>query len=139
MQYPHRIRLRGPWDFEIMSGGSGEPPLAKSGRVQMPTDWCLALGAGFLGRVRFRRFFNCPTGLEPHEAVWLIVEGIEARVEISLNGQPLGTADDTARPMSFDVTQQLAARNELWLEVECGASPSSGPIGEVRLEIRPKE
>jgi hypothetical protein len=117
--------------------------------MRVPGDWGDALGAAFRGRVRYRRSFNWPSQLESHERVWLVIEGVDAHGEASLNGQPLGTIDGYALPARFDITPRLAKHNELLLDIACppvGREESlrlrpgrefmaGGPIGEVRLEI----
>src|SRR5689334_22515172 len=91
MAYPHLIRLRGPWEYEPLerysaaSTGDLPPP----GRVDFPAAWAAALGSDFFGRVRFRRRFNRPTGLEQHERVWLVAEGVAGLIAVTLNDQPL--------------------------------------------------
>jgi hypothetical protein len=60
--YPHRIRLRGPWECESLSAR----------------------------KTRFRRRFGCPTNLDSFERVWLTFGGIEGPFSSSLNGLPLG-------------------------------------------------
>jgi hypothetical protein len=170
MSYPHVIRLGGPWEFEPLAcsvvrpdGSVGEvsadlPP----GRISLPADWGQAVGEDFCGRVRFRRRFGRPSGMEPHERVWLVCEGVDACGTLWCNEQLLGPVRGYALPAAFDVTDLLDARNELWLDVELPAEPPSssvtpnsrlrtphspprpgreklpgGPIGQVRLEIRP--
>ena len=168
MPYPHSIRLRGPWDYEPLarsapasaleagaeSGQSEpadlEPVLPPPGRVKMPTDWGDSLGAEFFGRVRYCRRFNRPRGLEPHESVWLVLDGADGWADISLNGEPLGRAGGYALAARFDVTESLAERNELIVDVTLPHPDAAGEqalragcenlpgglVGEVRLEIR---
>ncbi|MBI2827159.1 MAG: hypothetical protein HYX69_21010 [Planctomycetia bacterium] len=170
MPYPHVIRLRGPWDFEVLSrdasvgcsastgvvegahrnpvlaehptsaGGSQpeEPVLAEhptKGRVQLPADWGETLGADFRGRVRYRRHFNRPTGLEPHERVWLVADGVDAAGSFSLNGQPLGLIDGYAVPATSDVTDRLQPSNVV--EVDVVLPPDAALRGAARREPRP--
>lgn len=155
MPYPHVIRLRGPWEFEVLSGADSAacedaPARATNGKARLPCDWSETLARAFRGRVRYRRRFNRPTGLDSHERVWLVVEGVDAFGQATLNGQALGEVRGYALPASFDVTDLLAPNNELLLDVElpADAAPAShttrpgresmpgGPIGEVRLEVR---
>ena len=152
MPYPHAIRLRGPWEFDVLENAAAraEPPTPISGRATLPCDWLDALGAEFRGKVRYRRRFNRPSGLDPHERVWLIVEGVDACGAVALNDRELGRVRGYALPASFDVTELIAPNNELLVDVELppevpgGAIPlrpgreslAGGPIGEVRLEIR---
>lgn len=155
MRYPHVIRLRGPWEFEVLSRADApaceeSPARPTTGKARLPCDWSEALGRRFRGCVRYRRRFNRPTGLDPHERVWLVVEGVDAFGRAALNGQALGDVLGYALPASFDVTELLAPSNELLLDVELSADSGNGstvlrpgrenmpggPIGEVRLEVR---
>lgn len=158
MPYPHVIRLRGPWQFEVIecaaptngaeSAAASTAP--RSGKAKLPCDWSETLGREFRGKVRYRRRFNRPSGLDPHERVWLIVEGVDAFGSAMLNGRAMGEVRGYAVATSFDVTDSLGQANELLLDVELppelsgGLAPlrpgredlAGGPIGEVRLEIR---
>jgi hypothetical protein len=114
--YPHRIRLRGPWDCE---------PL---GRLTMPCRW------DYAGRVRCRRRFGYPGRIDEYERVWLTFAGVEAVAEAWLNGRELGRFGGTG-PFAFEVTSLLRARNELTVEVEAPGG-DGGLWGEVALEVR---
>jgi hypothetical protein len=118
LTYPHRIRLRGPWEFEP----PGEPP----SRVTMPGSW-----GRFAGRARYRRRFGYPGRIDGFERVWLTFERVADRGEATLNGTPLGACEGRGE---FDVTELLRTRNELVVEVEGG--PGGGLVGEVALEVR---
>jgi hypothetical protein len=61
--YPHRIRLRGPWDCEPVAAG----------------------------RVRCRRRFGYPGRIDPYERVWLTGTGMSGNAEVWLNGKALGS------------------------------------------------
>jgi hypothetical protein len=102
--YPHRIRLRGPWQRE---------PLA-----------------GFAGRVRFRRRFGYPGRIDDYERVWLTFAAVVGSAEVQLNGQPLGRFE--GGDAEFDVTTLLRARNEVIVEVESSAEVCGEVALEVR-------
>ena len=160
MAYPHVVRLRGPWEYEPLARSVGvadssvsasvQQALPPSGRVRMPADWGSALGADFRGCVRYRRRFNRPSGLEPHERVWLVLEGADGWGEVSLGGKPLGRLGGYSLAAGFDVTPLVEDRNELAVDVTlphrdaAGEQPlrsgrahlPGGLVGEVRLEIR---
>jgi hypothetical protein len=102
VHYPHRIRLRGPWQGEPVAGG-----------------------------VRRVRRFGYPGRIDADERVWLTFAGVGGRVEVSLNGQILGTHDGGA-PFEHEVTALLGPRNELAMRFEGG-----GELwGDVALEVR---
>jgi hypothetical protein len=104
--YPHRIRLRGPWDCEPASG--------------LP------------GRLRFRRRFGYPGRIDSYERVWLTGTGIEGTADLRLNGEML--AEQVTRTFAFEITGRLLARNELVIETEGGSA--AGLSGEIAMEVR---
>jgi hypothetical protein len=118
--YPHRIRLRGPWDYEE-SGGAGR------GKLSLPAPL-----ADHTGPVRLSRRFGYPGRIDAGERVWLVLEGLAAPVTVVLNGAALGTASGDA---SFDVTALLKPRNELVVDWPGDAGPGM-PWREVCLEVR---
>jgi len=150
----HIIRLRGPWELEPVSrlvlrpdGAhcSTSSDLPSATRVKMPADWGEVLGRHFFGRVRYRRTFQKPTGLESGERVWLVVEPPRSHGVVELNHKRLGeVCGQSAR---FDITEQLLGSNllDIWvshppLDVrgtpsDDGDTPPGGLVGEVRLEI----
>jgi len=138
----HPIRLRGPWQYAPVSRRERQADgaitdtttdLPPAGRVTMPCDWRETLGSDFVGRVRFHRHFGCPTAVEPHETIWLVMEAFDAGAQALLNGTPLGETQP-GEPARFNITGKLNQRNELVLDITA-PQPPAGPIGEVRLEI----
>lgn len=154
MPHIHAIRLRGPWHCEPLvrfvrrSDGSmaeEHENLPISSNLRMPADWEPTLGSDFCGRVRCRRSFGRPTGLEPDDIVWLVIDGAKDLAKVSLNATRLGEVLG-AMPGRFAVGPLLMDRNELVVEVEKhpgerggAASPPGGILGEVRLEIEPQD
>src|SRR5690242_4833028 len=111
----HTIRLRGPWTVEplkrfvLQPDGSSKPTdddLPPATRATMPADWSALFGAHFLGRVRYRRTFQKPTGLGSGERVFLVVEGPRSRGTVELSGKPLGDVAAGAM-LRVDITEQL--------------------------------
>jgi hypothetical protein len=137
--YPHRIRLRGPWECEPLARTSGNEPLPPPCRMNMPCMWKDGGLKNFAGRVRFRRRFGLPLHIDSHERVWLTVDGLWDRADIWLNGLFLGNyegpRDSLWTRREFEVTALLRPRNELIVEVE-GTADHGGLWGEVALEIR---
>jgi hypothetical protein len=125
-QYPHRIRLRGPWECEPIDG-----PLPR--RVIMPGRWLDAGLEGFHGSARFARKFGYPGKIDESEHVWLTCDGCTGCHDVRVNGQLL--AAQPGETFAFEVTSILATRNRLEVLVR-GDSPSAGLWGEVALEIR---
>jgi hypothetical protein len=135
--YPHRIRLRGPWQCEPLARLSNEadapipPPLS----MTMPCRWRDGGLPGFAGKIRFRRNFGYPGRIDDYERVWLTFAGIEGSAKIQLNGHALGELDKSSQDVEFDVTALLGARNELAVDVKA-TDDAGGLWGEVALEVR---
>ena len=135
----HRIRLVGPWDFQWQeSTGFAGPPVTH-GTMKMPCRWQDVFGS-FDGTATFTRKFHCPTNLEPHERVFIVLSGVPGHGSASLNGAPLGLFDAPNGETEFDATQRLAKFNLLEMTVRFSPSTMSvqtdGPLAEVALEIR---
>ena len=132
---PHIIRLRGPWDYEVLSQAAGPPAAAPSGRLQIPCDWSATLGAEFRGLVRYRRFFNWTAPLGDTTKVTLAFDSVAQIATAMLNGQPLGSIGPG--PAWRPIEQLLQPRNELIVDIESpnDAALPGGLTGEVRLEI----
>jgi beta-galactosidase/beta-glucuronidase len=144
----HAIRLRGPWDYQVIAraverGGKvelGEADLPPPGRVTMPTDWGESLGAEFRGQVLYRRKFNGPSGIAAALRVLLVFDAADAAATITLNNTTLGHVTGKERA-EFDVTGLVRQHNTITAIVEKlpsrdRADSPGGLVGEVRLEIR---
>src|SRR5205823_2629757 len=112
---PHRIRLRGPW--QVLSEGSVQ-------LVRLPDDW----GAVGSGPVTLARHFGWPNPLAEHERVWLVLDGLTAACEATLNDHAL---ERLRPPVERDITPLLRERNELRIELAEGAR-----WDEAALEVR---
>lgn len=135
--YPHRIRLRGPWECEPLlrrtpSPGVEGEALPSPRRMSMPCHWSQGGLPGFTGCVRFRRSFGYPGRLDDYERVWLTFAGIGGEAEAVLNERPLGRI---ATGSEIEITSLLQRRNELTIEVD-GTAEQGGLWGEVALEVR---
>jgi hypothetical protein len=132
--YPHRIRLRGPWECEplLWLSDKAEQPLPPPCRIRMPCRWDEGGLAGFVGRARFRRSFGYPGRIDVHERVWLTLSGIGIAAEVRLNNHLLGRRSTACE---FEVTSLLLPRNELVMEIE-GPAEQGGWWGDVALMIR---
>lgn len=130
--YPHRIRLRGPWECEPQEAlGGGALPARR--RVTMPGAWGDLGLPGFAGRVQLVRKFGYPGRVDDYERVWLVGEGLEGVAAIRLNDAVLATAQ--RGPFAFDVTALLKPHNRLEATITAD-SDRGGLWGEVALEIR---
>ncbi|MCI0459802.1 MAG: hypothetical protein L0Z62_22865 [Gemmataceae bacterium] len=142
MEYPHRIRLRGPWECEplalVLPDGGVEPvggPLPPPRRMNLPCRWAEGGLPDFAGRVRFVRRFGYPGQIDSFERVWLTFAGVEGTAEVRLNAEFLGRHDGAAGPFEHEVTALLQTRNLLAVEVE-ELTGRGGLWGEVALEVR---
>jgi hypothetical protein len=116
--YPHRIRLRGPWEATPV----GEEPR----RVTVPcrlADWDMTDGL-----VLLTRKFGYPGRIDADERVWLTLSPVEGSASLTLNGQPLGQAKDSL--FEHNITALLRPHNVLEILMR------GSEVGEVALEIR---
>ena len=136
----HTIRLRGPWTCQPIASAT-DAPLPSGGTLAIPGDWSGLLGADFRGRARFTRHFNCPTGLDPGQRVWLVLDDAEGDLTVYLNGadllplspSPTLPVSPTSPALRCDITAHLQPRNELTIDLHSPSAP--GRLGLVRLEI----
>ncbi len=107
VSYPHRIRLRDPWQ--------SEPCQDPGGRL-------------------FRRKFGRPGRIDSHERLWLTFSCLKVPAEIWLNGECLANKTESEE-IEFEVTSRLAQRNEMTIELETEEQTDKLPVN-VALEIR---
>jgi hypothetical protein len=122
--------------------------------MTVPGDWGRALGGDFRGRVRLRRGFHRPTGIEPHERAWLVVGGLDPGGAVAVNGERLCDQDQSgihgyAVRRAFRLSE-LGDNNELVIVIDLprvepgGAGPlrpdreemPGGIVDEIALELR---
>ena len=102
-------------------------------RIHLRRPWRRLAGAPGPG---WSRRFGRPTGLEPRERVWLVIEGMP-QAEVWLNGNRLAPADLLVSER-YDVTDRLMTRNEIVIAAETGPvaeAIADEPPAEVYLEI----
>jgi beta-galactosidase/beta-glucuronidase len=142
--YPHRIRLRGPWNCEplarLMTNKKGEietvtNDLPSPIGMTMPCRWAEGGLRNFTGRVRFCRHFGYPGRIDENERVWLTLAGVGGNAQVWLNDYYLASVTEGKGGFEFEITKLLRERNELRVEIE-GEADSGGLWGEVALEIR---
>lgn len=106
--------------------------------AEFPATWQSLQDQFGPGSIQLVRRFGLPTGIEPGDTLKLVIDAQHFVQVAALNGQTLG--DVAAQGTGFDVTKQLAARNELALSVQLPADATAeslrATIAEVRLEIR---
>jgi hypothetical protein len=145
--YPHRIRLVGPWEYEVLSWVAGaesskprlpdrgfedSAPATQRERVTMPCRWRDCGLGDFTGTVRFTRRFGYPGRIDEYERVWLTFAAVAGHAAVCLNGTDLGQSEG---PCEFEATRLLRERNVLHVDIEVD-SCESGLCGEVALEVR---
>jgi hypothetical protein len=127
--YPHRIRLRGPWECEPIG-----PDAPRPRRVTMPCGWDAAGLTEYRGTARFSRKFGYPGKADREiEHFWLICDTCIGCRAIHLNDQLLSS--ESRASFAFDVTPLIQDRNRLDVLID-GGCDGAGLWGEVVLEIR---
>ncbi|MBY0589544.1 hypothetical protein K2X85_20400 [bacterium] len=111
--YPHVIHLRGPWELD---SGVGDPRQALS----MPCSWAM-LPSVQTGH-RLRRSFQWVKPPQPHERVYLGVEGAPPGTVLHLGSKEIGITRSIWEELRVDVTELLRPRNDIDVRV--------GPITE---------
>ncbi|MBX7169284.1 MAG: hypothetical protein K1X74_23330 [Pirellulales bacterium] len=129
----HRIRLRGPWEFEVRGSALGSLP--SPGKVHVPCRFAAHLPPGFRGRVRYVRRFGQPP-LAAAETLWLVVEGLALPARIELNGRPVAAVDAPPGRGEFMISGLVEPRNVLCVEFAEVDTASEVDWGEVCLEVR---
>jgi hypothetical protein len=130
--YPHRIRLRGPWECEPLAGPEQPADGSRPRRVNMPCR-LHEIGLDSAGsRTLVRRRFGYPGRIDAHERVWLIFAGVAGKLEVRLNDQDLGRCE---RSCEFEITPLLNERNILEITLE-STGIDTLVWDEVALEIR---
>lgn len=147
MTLPHRIPLRGPWEYEPVVLSSGEHaaaevahgrPFLKAARAHFPAGWDVLFGNS-CGCARFRRRFHRPTNLDPDERVILEIAAVGGVGKLTVNGVELGTVRHSREPQRYDVTDVLTGNDELIIELqwngETTLSDRGGLYAPIVLEI----
>ena len=118
------MRLHGPWQYEWLSQDPSDSIVPRTGRVKIPIQWKSLFG-DVAGKACFRRRFHKPTNLEAHERVYIVLEEIKGRVQISINDSVLGTADNPQETIDYEITEYLEPFNELSVEIEFDPAATS--------------
>ncbi|MCA9070213.1 MAG: hypothetical protein KDA84_14870 [Planctomycetaceae bacterium] len=124
----HRIRLRGPWQFEWLSPTNRNPA---EGRASLPQEWRELFGTE-PGQVRFLRKFNRPTNLDQGSHVDVVFEGVGGFAKFAINGQslePLPTDGSDVNSIRCRITDDLEPSNELQVDLHFDPSQDSKPGG----------
>ena len=136
---PHQIRLRGPWQVAWLGDDSPENAVPSFDTVYLPESWVELFGDAD-GRALFRRRFNRPSNLDPHERVGILLTDIRGEAIVRCNSSEITPADDAPSLQRYDVTDVLQDFNVLDIEIVCRPSAipekDSGLWRPVLLEIR---
>jgi hypothetical protein len=135
---PHVIRLRGPWEYQLLVLFQPLDDLPAGGTLHLPADWGDVLGGDFQGVVRFTRRFHRPTGLNAASRVWLVIDDVDWHATVTLNDQLCGDvicshstdvsshAASQRCPARFDVTANLLPQNILSISVSSPGLSAGG-------------
>ncbi len=127
--YPHRIRLHGPWQCELVLAPPSTPTVGSEDGVSAYQG-----NSANEQTSRYRRRFGYPGRIDEYERVWLTFSGVDGPAQVWLNGQFLGR-HGTGGTFEFEVTALLERRNELVVELT-SATVQGRPFGAVAMEIR---
>ena len=144
MKFPHVIRLRGPWECELLSA-EGVTVEVPPRQIDLTTQEA-ALDAIECHVLRLSRSFQRPGRLDANESVWLAIENVLGDVAATLNRIPLGMAPRGERSLEVNISECLAATNRLVVELSIPAAIASPPdmtpsrvlLPRFALEIRRK-
>ena len=142
----HSIRLHGPWDAKVVAVYGSHGTVGQERRAKIPSDWGDWLGADFCGQVEYRRSFNRPTGLEPDQQVWLVVEQVDFHGDVFLNAHSIGSltcGQSPDSPFRIEIGKSLELSNVLRIDIQVAADSdrahraglAGGLVGSVRIEI----
>ena len=135
----HIIRLRGPWQWEVVDQTApAQSAATRSGRQRQPAEWGEILGPDFRGTLRYRRVFHQPTGLEAGQQVWLVVTAVRSHAKVELDGEPLGEVHGD-EPVEFAIAPLLRPTCKLEITVthdDLGDPQPGGLVGEVHVAIQ---
>lgn len=127
MQEPYRIRIRGPWQYELENG--------ESGTVRVPGPWQMDRPSAQL-----RRHFNWLAQLTEFERVFIVFTGCGGTGRVCVNDTELGYLEPTST--TFEITDRLLPRNLLTIEMSFESLAPGQPRGlwgDVLLEIRTEQ
>lgn len=102
--YPHRIRLRGPWELAL--------PGAPSRRIRLPDEWTARPGFPGPSRFELRRQFGVPRLIDPDESIWLVWRGTRP-LQVMLGDTVLLEHFEADPGVEYDLTTKLQRRNEI--------------------------
>ena len=133
MIVPHKIRLVGPWEFQV----ADDPPQ----RVTMPVSWRELFGHR-AQTVLFTRAFQWPGELPDGGSLHVVFTGVHGRGFVWLNDQPLNSfaaSPETYSECEFDLSSAVQRSNRLKIELSFDPDQSDAPgglYGPVVLEVR---
>lgn len=135
----HRIRLRGPWEYNWLNGG---PAKESTGRLEIPISIGFVF-EGAVGEVALSRRFQWPAVLDNDESIFLVFDGVAGLdIRFVLNEHLLADLTGAGIVMNgqfeFDVTPHILATNLLvvTLIIDGTIPEPTGVFDTVSLEIR---
>lgn len=135
MQKPHRMQLKGPWQFSWLGeSGTSRPDLPISGQVKIPHGWH-SMFVGHSGHVQLTRRFGKPTNLDDQESVYLVFYQPVDLQQLQLNQQVLSLPADNPLSQEFEITHLLQMNNSIQADFDVKQQPQA-LFEAVWLEIR---
>ncbi len=145
----HTIRLHGPWVAKVLAvfDGNCDVDIDHEFKVKVPLQWESWPLSNFRGQIEFRRNFNRPTGLEPDQPVWLVIEQAGIDGKVYLNDREIGglvkvrpqaklEPNSLESDLRVDVGSLLELSNLIRFETDMVGQQSGELIASVRLEIQ---
>ena len=134
MAEPHRIKLIGPWEYELVAA----LPDQQRQRTRMPGEWRRIFGEDS-GNIRFSRVFQWPNQLDDNESLHMVLTGVGGTGRALVNGVELLAINGDKTLYEFEFTPHVKKKNELVVELQFDPAndPDPGGLwGLVVLEIR---
>ncbi|HMF34922.1 MAG TPA: glycoside hydrolase family 2 TIM barrel-domain containing protein, partial [Candidatus Lokiarchaeia archaeon] len=116
-EVPARLDLSGQWKFKVDETGAGfEQKIwelsyddADWEVMPVPSNWYVAVGLDYAGKVWFRKEFALPAALDPNQRqrAWLLFHGVDYIATAWVNGTRVGSHVGYFSRFAFDVTRAL--------------------------------
>lgn len=136
----HTIRLRRPW---LRRTADSNPPRTvdipeaapPNGRASPTDSGATDSGIDNDSPVTYQRSFNCPTGLQPGDSVWLLIEGAGAsQATVTLNESTCYEGPATSI-LRIELTPHLQSSNQVTIRLESATHSRITIGGGVSLQI----
>lgn len=137
----HRIRLAGPWDAQQLDDKF--QPVGDVVNCQLPYS---ATPSQNPSGVLLLRGFHCPTGIDQSTILRIILKANQQPHEVCINSNPAEVCEasrigntnlnDAHSEFSIDITQSIAAFNQLSVSFTISTTELPATLDHVWLEIQ---